>query len=736
MSDLLLEAQLELAIHDIGQRQLYADMLCERGDPRGEFIHLQLLSEPTAEQEARANQLLREHRFTWLGSLAEFVELNERKDPLLGIKGPRYRTEQICLRFSNGFLHSCTLRVKLSAEQTRTALMHPLMATVEVLVLYGGECFEFSRLPQLTHLDFVDKCPDLNELCKLSKLKHLSFRLFQATDLSPLTRMPGLTDLDIGFSRGVPLDLAPLTSLHQLEVLELTRVPDLSLVRGLTNLRSLNTELSDRCDLSPLIALSKLESLTLYSAEITDLSPLADLTTLVTLVFFEPCEDDRTIEFKEPLDFSCLRKLSRLEIVRLGEVSDFSALRRMPSLRKLTIHSKKCNGLGPIANCEMIEELYVDGSPVTSLAPLKNLKRLKELSIEESLICDLSPLMGLLALEKISIRETQVADLSPLSGLTRLRELNIRNTSVSDLGPLTTLCNLEELLCGQSNVSGKSVQELQQALPFLGDENWPTEFIHEEYEDTAERIFATSAQRERGEFIYFTSHTVGGINRLYVSKYSVDDESIVGDQFDHLLSEVDEEDPELELYYRAEDQTRAKERANDYELFLGVSSVYERAEPLRQIEALHPNGSPEDLAWRDRRALSPDPYLTGESTTAFLSQTLLYRLEEYLEESFAFPAPRPENTSWKESTWWVYPGDKEHPTTISFHYITDSKMQDAILDWLHDFFATLGFPYLVCFYRARNLMLLHHPVVATATVEGPKEVLREYNPGFYLRNGR
>ena len=32
MSDLLLEAQLELSIHDIGQRHAYADILCERGD--------------------------------------------------------------------------------------------------------------------------------------------------------------------------------------------------------------------------------------------------------------------------------------------------------------------------------------------------------------------------------------------------------------------------------------------------------------------------------------------------------------------------------------------------------------------------------------------------------------------------------------------------------------------------------------------------------------------------------
>lgn len=49
-----------------GPRLVYADWLEECGDPRAEFIRLQCLPEPTAEQRRRVKTLLKRHGRTWV----------------------------------------------------------------------------------------------------------------------------------------------------------------------------------------------------------------------------------------------------------------------------------------------------------------------------------------------------------------------------------------------------------------------------------------------------------------------------------------------------------------------------------------------------------------------------------------------------------------------------------------------------------------------------------------------
>src|SRR5207249_6247262 len=66
---------------DDGPRLIYADWLEERGDPRGEFIRLQVelarlpADDPRLpELKAREQALLAEHRDAWLAPLRELVE--------------------------------------------------------------------------------------------------------------------------------------------------------------------------------------------------------------------------------------------------------------------------------------------------------------------------------------------------------------------------------------------------------------------------------------------------------------------------------------------------------------------------------------------------------------------------------------------------------------------------------------------------------------------------------------
>src|SRR5687767_13635824 len=65
---------------DLAAHSAYADYLAEQGDPRGEFIQVQLALEdarlPPAERDqlqGRERELLTKHRREWLGPLATWV---------------------------------------------------------------------------------------------------------------------------------------------------------------------------------------------------------------------------------------------------------------------------------------------------------------------------------------------------------------------------------------------------------------------------------------------------------------------------------------------------------------------------------------------------------------------------------------------------------------------------------------------------------------------------------------
>jgi uncharacterized protein (TIGR02996 family) len=104
---------------DVAARSAYADYLTERGDPRGEFMQVQLALEdeslPKAERDRLKKQekaLLKAHEADWLGSLAPF--LLDQNPP----KQEWRRNERITYRFRRGWLDDLEIP-RLGVELTR-----------------------------------------------------------------------------------------------------------------------------------------------------------------------------------------------------------------------------------------------------------------------------------------------------------------------------------------------------------------------------------------------------------------------------------------------------------------------------------------------------------------------------------------------------------------------------------------------------------------------------------------
>lgn len=122
MSDPELDAALEAVAKgplDEGRRRVLADLLLERGDPRGEFLLLQFLISANQGSGAvwqRAAELWRRHRHQWMAGLDK--HLSE-------------------LVIENGFPVSARLNPNLQPEIRQKLLTSPMLATVRHLSASG-----------------------------------------------------------------------------------------------------------------------------------------------------------------------------------------------------------------------------------------------------------------------------------------------------------------------------------------------------------------------------------------------------------------------------------------------------------------------------------------------------------------------------------------------------------------------------------------------------------------------
>jgi uncharacterized protein (TIGR02996 family) len=103
---------------DDAPRHVLADFLSERGDPRGEFIALQLARHGgtlDAAGKKREKELLKRHKKQWLGPIAPLIQPHN-------------------MRFERGFLVTCQLEP--NAELEKTLGKHPAWSTIREFLVH------------------------------------------------------------------------------------------------------------------------------------------------------------------------------------------------------------------------------------------------------------------------------------------------------------------------------------------------------------------------------------------------------------------------------------------------------------------------------------------------------------------------------------------------------------------------------------------------------------------------
>lgn len=210
-------------------------------------------------------------------------------------------------------------------------------------------------------------------------------------------------------------------------------------------------------DLSPLRTLKNLRSLELYHTKVSSIEPLEELTNLETLIIYD------------------------------SELTSCKALKNLTKLKHLTIACSPLESLEGIEHLTNLETLEIWDTKITSIEPVRNLKNLKKLdlggsdgrmkvedydgvriesvelidSVDEPAImnklgvwmnqfrkyrmqgvCNLEPLSELTQIEYLDLAHNQVKDLTPLKNLVNIRYLNLAHNQIEDLSPLASLTKL------------------------------------------------------------------------------------------------------------------------------------------------------------------------------------------------------------------------------------------------------------------------------------------------------
>ncbi len=298
----------------------------------------------------------------------------------------------------------------------------------------------------------LDPVPSKEQLHHVAKVRVIDVSGNQAIkDLTPLRSLVYLNTIDCS-NTGIG-DLLPLADLIDLNSLNCsgTAVNDCEPLNGLLNLEYLNMANTGITDIKCLAGITSLRELDITGTGVSVINVFGrnnlelirgDGTgiTLDEVIAFKKEKPSCTVIYQTPTLEAWWAALGKgwqtifLEAAGIKEEPGPLALQQIADLNSIDLLQRKDLG---------------------SLTPLQILYRLKELKMNDTQITDLRPIAQMTTLEVLVISNNPIGDLSAISELTNLVHLDLKNTPVDDLEPIAGLLRLEYL-----DLSGTQVKKL------------------------------------------------------------------------------------------------------------------------------------------------------------------------------------------------------------------------------------------------------------------------------------
>ncbi len=260
----------------------------------------------------------------------------------------------------------------------------------------------------------------------VQKLTSFSARVCGITNIQEIVYFTNLETLDLKGNRIV--DLTPIGQLHQLKSLDISKNfnmlhgdkekgLDLSPLRTLVLLETLNASGNMITDITPLAGLACLRSLDLQSNRLTDIEPLASCTGL------------------ESLNLASNYNFSSTNMQEQG-IQSITAVAAMPNLKTLTVSNNILTSLEGVAALEHLEYLDVSQNYLMTLAPLADIPTLKTVIAQNNQLLDLSDLAGNTSIEVLDVRVNRIHYVPEILTMTALQTFQYEGNQILDYQPI------------------------------------------------------------------------------------------------------------------------------------------------------------------------------------------------------------------------------------------------------------------------------------------------------------
>lgn len=355
------------------------------------------------------------------------------------------------------------------AERLQNYINNLSLTDATLRSCFPGSVPQGSALYNLTTLT-CDKGIDLSapsvmeDLGKLVNLETLKLPYSKLPDISALSGLTKLKELDLEFNNLTDASVNALSQMINLEKLNLrfNNLTTTSFLSGMNKLEELHLEANEITDIIYLTGKTTLKKLWLDDNNFTDISPLSNLTNLthLGLGYNRNPANNNAIS-----DISHLKDLSKLQVLVMDGnditahlTSGTGALTQMAFLEELYLRGNNIEVLGsnslfPTESTynqrlwESLELLALGFNNIENISILSSFVNLTHLGLEYNQIKDASALYGLSGLRHLTLDYNQIREttsitgfgLNSLSGLNA--HLNLRGNLLLDITPLTNMTN-------------------------------------------------------------------------------------------------------------------------------------------------------------------------------------------------------------------------------------------------------------------------------------------------------
>lgn len=155
------------------------------------------------------------------------------------------------------------------------------------------------------------------------------------------------------------------------------------------------------------------------------------------------------------VNISGLSNLTELSITDT-EVSQeaLETIAKLPFLSKLTLSNCRLSGITPLKNATGLTVLDLSNNAIRTIDSISGMTALQELYMQHNALTDLSAIAGVTTLTVLDISHNSITTLAPIAGLTALTQVDANTNAITELCNLSKLTALTKLSVASNKLSG------------------------------------------------------------------------------------------------------------------------------------------------------------------------------------------------------------------------------------------------------------------------------------------